>query len=101
MEVHAASKSLVLKLRNPQRVLDFIPKARVVPVDGVPYTQVKFGLDEARVLRNLGIKAPSPIRYFYDWPSKYPCPMEHQVTTAEFFTLNRFSGAYFIFFTGN
>ena len=88
MEIHAASKSLVLKLRNPQRVLDFIPKARVVPVDGVPYTQVKFGLDEARVLRNLGIKAPSPIRYFYDWPSKYPCPMEHQVTTAEFFTLN-------------
>ena len=88
MEVHAASKSIVLKLRNPQRVLDFIPKARVVPVDGVPYTQVKFGLDEARVLRNLGIKAPSPIRYFYDWPSKYPTPLEHQVTTSEFFTLN-------------
>ena len=55
MQVHVDSKSLVLKLRNPQRVLDFIPKARVVPVDGVPYTQVKFGLDEARVLRNLGI----------------------------------------------
>ncbi len=88
MQVHVDSKSLILKLRDPKRVMDFIPKARVVPVDGVPFTQVKFGLDEARVLRNLGIKAPSPIRYFYDWPSKYPSPLEHQVISSEFFTLN-------------
>lgn len=88
MQIHVDSKSLILKLRDPKRVMDFIPKARVVPVDGVPFTQVKFGLDEARVLRNLGIKAPSPIRYFYDWPSKHPSPLEHQVTSAEFFTLN-------------
>lgn len=88
MQVHAPSKSLVLKLRNPERVTQYIPKARVVEVEGVNYTQVKFGLDEARVLRNLGIAAPSPIRYFYDWPSKYPHPYDHQVTTAEFFTLN-------------
>lgn len=89
MQVHQESKSLILKLRDPERVTAVIPKARVVPVDGVAFTQVKFGLDEARVLRNLGIKAPSPIRYFYDWPSKYPKPMEHQVVTAEFFTLHQ------------
>jgi len=88
MEVHPQSKSLVLKLRDPGRVTQLIPKSRIVPIDGVNYTQVKFGIDEARVLRNLGIKSPSPIRYFYDWPSKYPKPMEHQVTTAEFFTLH-------------
>jgi SNF2 family DNA or RNA helicase len=93
MQVHAPSKSLILKLRNPERVTQHIPRARVVPVDGVPYTQVKFGLDEARVLRNLGIAAPSPIRYFYDWPIRIPGvpdakPFEHQVTSAEFFTLN-------------
>lgn len=88
MQVHEASKSLILKLRNPERVTQYIPKSRVVPVDGVDYTQVKFDLDSARILRNLGIKAPSPIRYFYEWPSKYPKPFEHQVTTSEFFTLN-------------
>lgn len=88
MQVHESSKSLILKLRNPERVTQYIPKARVVDHEGVQYTQVKFDLDSARVLRNLGINAPSPIRYFYDWPSKYPKPMEHQVTTAEFFTLN-------------
>ncbi|WP_288074720.1 DEAD/DEAH box helicase [Pseudomonas sp.] len=94
MQVHMESKSLVLKLRDPARVTEYIPKARVVPVDGVNFTQVRFGLDEARVLRNLGIKAPSPIRYFYDWPLRIPGvpqakPFEHQVTTAEFFTLNQ------------
>lgn len=89
MQVHAESKSLILKLRDPSRVTAVIPKARVVELDGTPYTQVKFDLDSARVLRNLGIKAPSPIRYFYDWPSKYPKPMEHQVTTAEFLTLHQ------------
>ena len=88
MQVHEQSKSLILKLRNPERVTQYIPKSRVVPVDGVDYTQVKFDLDSARILRNLGIKAPSPIRYFYEWPSKYPKPFEHQVTTSEFFTLN-------------
>lgn len=88
MQVHLPSKSLILKLRSPERVLQHIPRARVVAVGGVPYTQVKFDLDAARVLRNLGIASPSPIRYFYDWPSKYPKPMAHQVTTAEFFTLH-------------
>jgi SNF2 family DNA or RNA helicase len=87
MQVHEASKSLILKLRNPERVTEYIPKARVVPIDGVNYTQVKFDLDSARVLRNLGINSPSPIRYFYDWPSRYPAPFDHQITTAEFFTL--------------
>lgn len=88
MQVHLPSKSLVLKLRDPGRVMQVIPRSRTVPVEGVDFTQVKFGLDEARVLRNLGIAAPSPIRYFYNWPSKYPKPMAHQVTTSEFFTLN-------------
>lgn len=93
MQVHTPSQSLILKLRNPERVTQHIPRARVVPVDGVPYTQVKFGLDEARVLRNLGIAAPSPIRYFYDWPIRIPGvpdakPFDHQVVSAEFFTLN-------------
>lgn len=93
MEVHPASKSLILKLRDPSRVTALIPRARVVPIDGINYTQVKFGLDEARVLRNMGIKAPSPIRYFYDWPLRVPGvadpkPFEHQRVSSEFFTLH-------------
>lgn len=89
MQVHKESNSLILKLRDPGRVTAHIPRARVVPVQGMNLTQVFFGLDEARVLRNLGIPAPSPIRYFYTFPIRPPLkPFDHQVTTAEFFTLN-------------
>jgi len=40
VQVHEASKSLILKLRDPERVTQYIPKARIVPVDGVNYTHV-------------------------------------------------------------
>lgn len=90
MLVHKESNSLILKLRDPSRVTTHIPFARVVRHEGMDLTQVKFGLDEARVLRNLGINAPSPIRYFYEFPMRAPHrPYDHQVTTSEFFTLNR------------
>ena len=89
MLVHKESNSLILKLRDPSRVTNHIPRARVVQYQGMPLTQVFFGLDEARVLRNLGVPAPSPIRYFYPFPIRPPLkPFDHQVTTAEFFTLN-------------
>jgi SNF2 family DNA or RNA helicase len=80
---------VLLRLRDPERVTRVIPCSRVVQRDGVTLTQVRFGLDEAVVLRNMGIDTPSPVRYFYDFPSRYPAPFNHQVTTAEFFTLNR------------
>lgn len=90
MLVHKESRSLVLKLKDPSRVTTYIPNARVVPnAQHGDLTQVRFGLDEARVLRNIGIPAPSPIRYFYEFCMKPPLrPYDHQVTTAEFFTLN-------------
>jgi len=49
---------------------------------------VKHSLDATKILRNLGIKAPSPIRYYYRWTGRYK-PMAHQIETADFLTLNR------------
>lgn len=89
MLIHKESRSLLLNLQDPQMVTAYIPQSRVVPFQGKNITQVRFGLDEAKVLRNLGFNAPSPIRYFYDFPSRYPSPFDHQVTTAEFLTLNQ------------
>jgi SNF2 family DNA or RNA helicase len=43
-------------------------------------------LDEVKVLRNLGIKAPSPILHYYDWPGRFD-PYQHQQQTAAFLTL--------------
>ncbi|OHD24255.1 MAG: hypothetical protein A2Y38_20015 [Spirochaetes bacterium GWB1_59_5] len=50
---------------------------------------VPLTLETARVLRNLGVEAPSPIQSCYNWPiipGRKPRP--HQVLTSAHFTLN-------------
>lgn len=65
------SKVVALNLKNPNRVLDAIPTARTIEVRGSPLVIAPHRLDEVKVLRNLGIKAPSPILHYYDWPGNY------------------------------
>lgn len=86
---HRKTNSLLIPERDPSRITQYIPRSRVVNIKGRTAVQVRLGLDEARVLRNLGISAPSPIRYDYTWPSRYPSAMSHQVATSEFLTLYR------------
>ena len=88
MLVVEKAKALALKLNNPHRVLQAIPTARPLDVHGVPVVVTPHRLDEVRVLRNLGIKAPSPILHYYDWPGRYT-PYEHQRQTAAFLTLHQ------------
>jgi len=87
MLVVERAKALALKLNNPNRVLDSIPTARTYEVRGVSLVVAPHRLDEVKVLNNLGIKAPSPILHYYDWPGQYT-PFEHQKQTAAFLTLN-------------
>ena len=48
-----------------------------------------WGLDEVRVLKNLGVKnVPSPITRRYTWAGRYK-PMAHQIETSAFLTMNR------------
>ena len=79
------NKALLLRLRNPGRVTSIIPKSNLLPDNKV---LVNWGIEEAHVLKNLNIKAPSPIEKNYKWTGKY-APFEHQKTTASFMTLNR------------
>ena len=79
------NKALLLRLRNPGRVTSIIPKSNLLPDNKV---LVNWGIEEAHVLKNLNIKAPSPIEKNYKWTGKYT-PFEHQKTTASFLTLNR------------
>jgi SNF2 family DNA or RNA helicase len=85
------NKALKLKLRNPHRVLEVIPKSAIVDTyeDGSSAVLVKWGLEEAQVLKNLRIKnVPSPIIAKYKWPGTRE-PFAHQKQTAAFLTLNR------------
>lgn len=83
------NKALQLKVKNPERITSVIPKSAVIH-RGAKASQVlvKWGLDEARVLANLGIKnVPSPILGQYNWPGMYK-PFDHQRATAAFLTMN-------------
>lgn len=82
-------KALVLRTRNPHKYA-IIPKHKIISEnDGIYEVAVYWGLDESRVLKNLGVKdVPSPITRRYDWPGKFT-PMAHQKETAAFLTLHR------------
>ena len=82
------NKILLFNTRNPSKY-GIIPKHQITPIEGGYQVAVFWGLDEVRVLRNLGVKnVPSPIQGRYDWPGRFR-PMDHQRTTAEFLTFNR------------
>ena len=79
------NKALLMRLRDPRRVTDVIPKSKELSGNRVV---VNWGVDETHVLKNMNIKAPSPIEGKYRWTGKYK-PFEHQKTTAGFLTLNK------------
>jgi len=83
------NKLILLKTRDPSKY-SIIPKHKILgEKDGIYEVVVHFGLDEARVLRNLGVKKViSPIDGKYDWPGRFQ-PFAHQRETASFLTLNR------------
>ena len=87
MLVVEEAKAIALKLNNPQRVLECIPTAHIMPkYDNLVVLPHK--PEEVRVLRNLGIKAPAPIMHYYDWVGDFT-PYAHQKSTAAFLTMNK------------
>ena len=80
------NRGLLLRVRNPDKITTAIPSSKQVSNTDV---LVKWGVDEARVLKNLNVRdVPSPILGQYKWSGRYK-PFEHQKTTASFLTMNR------------
>lgn len=83
-------KALLFRTRNPDKY-SIIPKHKIIETfaDGSATVAVFWGIEEARVLKNMGVKnVPSPITKRYDWPGRFK-PMLHQVETAAFLTFHR------------
>ena len=78
-------KALLLKLRNPKRVTETVPKSTEVRDNEV---LVNWGIDEMHTLKRLNINVPSPIQSQYTWTGKH-APFDHQKKTSAFFTMNR------------
>lgn len=84
------NRAIKLRVRRPDRITQVIPKSKVISEnDGIYEVLVHWGIEEAHVLKNLGIKnIPSPIIGRYNWPGLYK-PFEHQQQTASFLTMHR------------
>jgi len=78
-------KAVLLRLRDPKKVTEVIPKSKELVDNKV---LVNWGLDEVHVLKNLNIDVPSPIESKYSWTGRHK-PFEHQKDTAAFLTLNK------------
>ena len=86
MLISTRTKTLILNLQYPDSVLTLIPTARALTYGGQKLVIVPHKQDEVMVLRNLGINAPPPIEYYYDYPGRHK-PFDHQKTTAGFCTV--------------
>jgi len=83
------NKALLLTVRNPDRITTVIPKSKVLENEnGIAKVLVNWGLEESIILKNLKIKAPSPITGRYKWTGLNK-PFDHQKVTSSFLTLNR------------
>jgi len=82
------ARALLLKLSNPNRVLETLPSAKQVTIKGSEAVVVPLRLQEATALQSLGFDVPSPILHFYEWQGRFK-PYEHQKDTAAFLTLNK------------
>jgi len=87
MIVSKKHKALVMRLRDPNRVLQVIPAAKLIEHEGKQFVAVRHGPHETRVLRNIGIDAPSPMLYHYSWPGRFT-PFSAQRSVASFLSLN-------------
>lgn len=87
MLISKRKKALILRVRDPERILSVIPKAKKLVFKGKEYVVVPHRRDEVKVLNNIGIDAPSPMLYYYDWPGRYP-PFEAQKVAASFMSMH-------------
>lgn len=85
MLILPSKRAVVLTLKNPDRVAALLPRHQRINGHTIA---VRHGVEETKVLRNLGLDVPSPINTYYDYPRKYPTVFEHQKATSAFLTLN-------------
>lgn len=86
-QVRVLGNHLAFPFAHPGKLVALFPQMKTATVQGETYCAVPHTLESARVLRNIGVQAPSPIRTAYNWPGRYK-PRWYQLDTAEFFTLN-------------
>lgn len=84
MLISPEHKAMVLPHRED--VANLIPTAARISWKGEKHLVLPYRLDSVKLLKNLGVVAPSPIEHLYDWGGT--TPFESQKQTAAMLTLN-------------
>lgn len=87
MLVHQPTNSLLLNHPDPFAVRELLSNSKVLEHPDYNLA-VQHTLESAKVLRNMGLNVPAPIRFQYRWPGKFR-PFAHQIVMSEFLTLHR------------
>lgn len=87
MMLTSNGKGLLLRSRNPDNITSVIPRSKKVDLEGHNVV-VYNGVEEVKVLQNMGISVPTPIKTAYKWPGRYT-PLTHQIETAAFIVSHR------------
>lgn len=84
--IHVSAKHGVVGVPVRPDLMNIFPTARQVTVAGNPMMVVRHGVDETKLLRNLGFEVPTPILSQYDWMGGMP--FDSQQRTAAMLTMN-------------
>ena len=87
MIVVEQAKALALKPKYPNRILDTIPDSRELMYNNHKLVVTPHTIESVQVLRKVGLNAPSPILYYYDWSGDFT-PYHHQKMTSAFLTIH-------------
>jgi SNF2 family DNA or RNA helicase len=78
-------RAVVLPARTD--VLRLVPQAKAFVAQGQNFMALPHAPETTRLLRNLGVRIPEPIRYYYDWVGT--TPFTSQIDTAALLTTFR------------
>lgn len=84
-QVSKQHKIVALPIRDD--LANIFPAAKRVTYEGKPMIVIRHGVDETRLMRNLGFDVPSPVLTHYDWCGG--SPFEVQRRTTSLMTMNR------------
>lgn len=85
VRVYPDLQKLVLPARGD--VLRLLPHTQTFDVRGTKMMAIPHRPESVRLLYNLGVKAPEPIRFYYDWAGTKP--FDTQIDTAALLTTHR------------
>lgn len=85
--INKESRRIVLNARDPDQITSLIPRSRKIVFRGQPLVAVYHGIEETRLLNNLGLKIPSPAKYHYAFPGRHK-PFEVQKQVVDHLVLN-------------